>query len=623
VIHVYNVRPRKPGLKNPLKADPTRTTLIRRQFQIEIRRRVNLLKKDVWDFVVVKDALGLKDRFPSGPGTGGRLGALFGNEIALAGNQTGLLTILAAPQPREFEFRTDAGKLKGFRDWLQEQIKLRVLSPSKDGEPGKPWTSKFIESAYKRGMVNAFRSSKKEQAIADQGFVDKSQDAFLKSAFGQPETTAKIELLATRAFEELKGVSEVMATQMNRALATGMVDGSGARDIARNMVDTVDNLTEKRALLIARTEVIHAHAEGQLDSFEELGVEELGVESEWSTAGDERVCPLCEEMEGKLFSIEEAHGMIPLHPNCVLGDQLVEFTNGLAVSRANYTGRIVRIQTAQGRYLSVTENHILATNRGWVKAKELRKLDNLICTKGFDFNPSQAPNNDQTKPCISEVFRFLAEMFPENLRTISRPRSEYFHGDGSLMKEQIDIVFSDSKLWDSSDSSFLQKAKQFSFMGGNIEFGKAQPLSSFGSFAQGLHRHFSSPYSIMGSREITCVFCGRSFAHHKPVSLGLSSDRNSGIPKPDINTSSATIENLGDFIDTRSFPVKFDHVLDIQFLEPGLSESGKGSAFVFDVWSHSLAYSLNGLLSSNCRCTWIPHIPEHLLANPDATMGRR
>lgn len=295
-----------------LRADPTRTTLIRRRFQAEIKRRFNRLRKDIWEFLVTLDALGLK----ASKSPFERVSGLLRNTIAPTIVQRRNLTTLAAPQPREFQFTTSAGKLQAFRDWLQEQIKAKVLSPSPDGQPGRPWTAKYIESAYKKGMVNAFRSTKKKESAVDQGFVNKSQDAFLKSAFGQPETTSKIQLLYTRSFEELKGITEVMSTQLNRILATGLVDGSGARDIARNMVNTVDGITEKRALLLARTEVIYAHAEGQLDAFTELGVLELGIQSEWSTAGDDRVCPQCEEMEGKLFSVDEAHGMIPAHPNC-------------------------------------------------------------------------------------------------------------------------------------------------------------------------------------------------------------------------------------------------------------------------------------------------------------------
>ena len=64
------------------------------------------------------------------------------------------------------------------------------------------------------------------------------------------------------------------------------------------------------------TQGIHAHSEGQLDSFEKLGVEEVGVMAEWITAGDDRVCERCAVLEGAVLKVKEARGLIPRHPNC-------------------------------------------------------------------------------------------------------------------------------------------------------------------------------------------------------------------------------------------------------------------------------------------------------------------
>jgi SPP1 gp7 family putative phage head morphogenesis protein len=75
-------------------------------------------------------------------------------------------------------------------------------------------------------------------------------------------------------------------------------------------------MSKDRGVKIARTEVIHAHAEGQLDSFQALGIEEVGAEVEWVSTPDERRCSLCEELHGQRFTIAEARGMLPRHPSC-------------------------------------------------------------------------------------------------------------------------------------------------------------------------------------------------------------------------------------------------------------------------------------------------------------------
>jgi SPP1 gp7 family putative phage head morphogenesis protein len=34
------------------------------------------------------------------------------------------------------------------------------------------------------------------------------------------------------------------------------------------------------------------------------------------TAGDLRVCPMCQGLNGKVYTIKEARGLIPVHPQC-------------------------------------------------------------------------------------------------------------------------------------------------------------------------------------------------------------------------------------------------------------------------------------------------------------------
>jgi SPP1 gp7 family putative phage head morphogenesis protein len=309
--HVHNAK-RLDGLR----VDPTRTTLIRRRFQAEILRRIKLLKADVWDFLVTQDALGLRDEARRSEGPGRAVKDLLAIKIATNDNHDENPTINARPQPREFQFRTNPDKVKAFREWLQEQIDARILKPKGGADPNKPWTAEYVESAYRRGMVNSYIAARREEMIEDFGFFDRGQEQFLRSSFNVPELRSKIELLSTRAFEELRGVTAQMSQQMNRILAQGLADGRGVVDIAREMSSAIDGITRKRALVIARTEIINAHAEGQLDGFEALGVTDLGVMAEWSTALDSRVCPVCAAMEGKKFTVQEARGRIPAHPNC-------------------------------------------------------------------------------------------------------------------------------------------------------------------------------------------------------------------------------------------------------------------------------------------------------------------
>ena len=282
--------------KNQLKFDPTRTTTIRRRFLAEMKSRFRALKKVVRETIDTKDVLGLRPGVP--------------------------LKLNISDEVQAWRFQSESGKIDSFNTWFQEQTDAKVLTPrglsqtELGPDAGKPWTAKYVDSAYKKGKTTAYTQVHQAKLEGSPDFYEGSKAEFLRQSFGAPETVAKLQLIATRSFTELKGVTAVMSQQMSRVLVNGLAQGQSPKVIARDMVDTITGIEKKRALVIARTEVIHAHAEGQLDTYEELGVGEVGIMAEWSTAGDAFVCELCQPMEAVILTVKEARGMIPRHPNC-------------------------------------------------------------------------------------------------------------------------------------------------------------------------------------------------------------------------------------------------------------------------------------------------------------------
>lgn len=272
--------------KNPLRIDPSRTALLRRAFAAQMQKRFDRLRRAVWKYLITEDALGL-----AGPA-------------------------LNAPR---YQFLTDDKKLKQFNQWLKSQIDQGILEINPEtGDPLglSPWLYTYVDSAYRKGLVRAYTEAHQEEQGQEQPFYEGTRAGFLESAFGRPERISKLRLLHTRAYESLKGVTAQMASTMSRVLADGMANGHGPMKIARNLSNSITGVPLQRAKAIARTETINAHANGQLDGLQDLGVEEVSAEVEWSTAGDDAVCPRCQEMEGKIFTIDEARGLIPLHTNC-------------------------------------------------------------------------------------------------------------------------------------------------------------------------------------------------------------------------------------------------------------------------------------------------------------------
>lgn len=206
--------------------------------------------------------------------------------------------------------------LDAFQTWLKKQLQSLIVGKTQE----QLWDD-YVQAGFRKGAGRAFDDVRKPYAkgyAADKSttdFYNGSKEEFLRSSFGQPVAKEKVKLMSSRTFDELENVTTDMSNKMSRVLTDGLIEGKSPHDVAKDMTDEVD-VSRARAEMVARTEIIRVHAEGQLIAFEQLGVEELGVDVEFSDASDDKVCEECSALDGETFSIEEAHGVIPVHPSC-------------------------------------------------------------------------------------------------------------------------------------------------------------------------------------------------------------------------------------------------------------------------------------------------------------------
>ena len=277
-----------------LKKDPSRTAVLRRRFVADMNRRFKKLSREIEKLIVTDDAFGLNENAPFTFSKG-----IEKRKFVLATNI----------ERQAWRFQTDAQKVRSYRRWLQGEIDAGILTV--DGL-GNPWTNTYVQSAHRKGFARSYGEVKKLEG----GFFTGTKDQFLQEAFNAPVIQSKLELIYTRTFSGLQDITTSMSQQMSRILVDGLSAGQGPTVIARQLRNNLAKINRTRSLVLARTEVIHAHAEGQLDSFERLDVDEVDVFAEWSTAGDDLVCPLCAPLEGAIMTIKEARGTLPRHPNC-------------------------------------------------------------------------------------------------------------------------------------------------------------------------------------------------------------------------------------------------------------------------------------------------------------------
>lgn len=288
--------------------DPTKTTTLRRRFMGEASRRFRQLITRIREQIIDEDGFGLSDPDPS-------------------------VTPLVANRGR-FEFERSDQKVDAFMRWLEDAQREEILTV-REGTPvsraGRAaWTNRYIETAYQRGVAQA------GQRMRGQGV--QVEESWVRGAFNRPIHADRAGLIYTRAYRELEGITDEMDRQISRTLAQGISEGRGPREIARSLTDQVKRVGITRARTLARSEVIAAHAEATLNSYEEAGVEGVEVESEFTTAQDSRVCPECESLEGRTFSLREARGVIPVHAACRCSWQ-PRVQNGSGITLNHYLRR--------------------------------------------------------------------------------------------------------------------------------------------------------------------------------------------------------------------------------------------------------------------------------------------
>ena len=600
------------------RRDPTKTTTIQNAFVREINRRFAALLKRLRIGIIDNDAFGL----------------------SLNRHLPDLSRELS---PGAFAFETDVSKLEEFDKWLVNQIENGVFEVESNGDD---FSDDFISQAFRKGQQRA------QTEIVKAGGVLTPIDLSL----GGVVPSERVAVLFARTFNELNGLADDMKNRMRRVLADGIAAGQGPRQVAREMTKVVD-ITRKRALVIARTEIVRAHHAGNIAEMKRLGVEGIKVLAEWSTALDDRVCASCAGLEGRVFPIRLIEGLIPLHPNCVLGDTEIAADGMVGATKAVYSGPMIELVLANGRHLSCTSNHMLLTPHGFIMAHALRKGDNVIaCSRADTTKTTPDDNNSPSsiKDCV-ESFAMAA-----GVSTVSVPASpEYLHGDGVRCNGEINVMFADGLLRGDGKLTINEYRVHRSLQAGHCPDG-FNSFRNLGSMLEGLA--FAADSSMGLCRERLASFFAY-ISHPESHGIGPVSCGNPCLFDNADNRGSGAVKSFGDGLhgaapikhgdngllvqiidvpttpvldrDTRFLEVPLDGIaFDSQLFSDlidtysGLIETScivKVNARhvidtpVYDIQTLSTAYIANGIISSNCRCVALPIVEGGL--PPDGPPG--
>lgn len=287
------------------RQDPTQTTTLRDQYRAQYHKRYRRLKGAVWQTVAEWDVLGLNDRaaanndvidpdesvdFPAPEDPPDLPGPLDPTPAAL-------------PNP---EKRIDTDDYLSWFDTAQRRL---VEGPASEG--GADWSDEYVRYAYQKGVRDADHRSEQMGVIS-------SGDAEAGISFRMPIHKQTIAEAIKRNRDGLKGVEEATTRHVRDVLTDAILEGQNAEKAARRINDRVESIGMTRAETHARTVIVGSYNEGALRRYEQTMGSDGGVTvlAEFSTANDGRVCPQCEQLEGNVYSVREAKGLIPVHPRC-------------------------------------------------------------------------------------------------------------------------------------------------------------------------------------------------------------------------------------------------------------------------------------------------------------------
>ena len=121
-----------------------------------------------------------------------------------------------------------------------------------------------------------------------------------------------LEWIAKRSLLMAKLINGTSIDDLRATLAEGFEAGESVVKLRNRVEEYYGKANRVRAMMVARTETIAASAEGAIEGYKDLGVEQV----EFYTALDERTCEDCYFYQGNEYPTPESSGIIPVHPSC-------------------------------------------------------------------------------------------------------------------------------------------------------------------------------------------------------------------------------------------------------------------------------------------------------------------
>lgn len=286
---------------------------------------------------------------------------------------------------------------------------------------------------------------------------------------------------------------------------------------------------------------------------------------------------------GSIRHVNECARFSISHPRCIPGGTIVRPVGRvLAAYRAWYSGPLVVVRTARASRLTVTPNHPVLTDRGWVAAHLVKEGDKVVTCAGEVDGRAAVPSSDfdNIHAAAEQVFDLLG---PADAGEAVVATPSDFHGDGLRMKGEVHVVDADRKLTGVRDPEFVQDAGQGVLQ---VAVGGAGRLHAGGDALAVLSGLATTSDGSVGGLDGGCVVPGPS---HFDTPLVQAIE----------DGAVADASLVGDLRRRLPAEVLLDEVVEVGYLD-------SWSGHVYDLASEGAAYFADGILVHNCARSFGP-----------------
>lgn len=379
---------------------------------------------------------------------------------------------------------------------------------------------------------------------------------------------AGFNVLPTQAVERLLGflavdgplyarIAKLAPTTVDRiaaALVEGVGLGHNPRKIAAGITRELGmGLTD--ALRMTRTAQLYSYREASRATY----MANPSIVEGWiwmAAIGDPRTCLSCIAMHGSLHPLSEKlddhfNGRC-LTPGTLVSSPFIESF----VSR-RYDGEIISIRTASGKFLTVTPNHPILTDRGWRAARLIQKGDNIISYGGSEWTAlGISPHKDHVPTLIENIPTALGMNHFGSVPTSPQD----FHGDGNVNRNfDVYIVWPNSFLRNRDGITFIEPgAKKFFGRG----YAESNVLPTLGYLGPMFLRMSCAPTTILSDFDSAQQVGAGGAGNHKPIRFGIVPQRHAVISQSNIDNISGCPAKFSQGIDGFASKIPFGDIVN-------------------------------------------------------------